>query len=87
MTCTRGDRAGGGRRPVQAAEWHAPQSVGEHPPQLLINVGGIVGYDPQRPLGTGGLGLPLTERLAQNVGWYPTATGKHVWAQFTILAS
>ena len=43
--------------------------------------------DPQRSLGTGGLGLPLTERLAQDVGWYPTATGKHVWAQFTILAS
>jgi serine/threonine-protein kinase RsbW len=40
--------------------------------------------DPDRPLGSGGLGLPLTERLAEEVGWYPTATDKHVWAQFTI---
>ena len=40
--------------------------------------------DPDRPPGTGGLGLPLTQRLAQDVGWYPTATDKHVWAQFTI---
>jgi anti-sigma regulatory factor (Ser/Thr protein kinase) len=40
--------------------------------------------DPHRPPGTGGLGLPLTQRLAQDVGWYPTGTDKHVWAQFTI---
>ena len=40
--------------------------------------------DPDRPPGTGGLGLPLTQRLAQDVGWYPTGTDKHVWAQFTI---
>jgi serine/threonine-protein kinase RsbW len=40
--------------------------------------------DPDRPPGTGGLGLPLTQRLAQDVGWYPTGTDKHVWAQFPI---
>ena len=39
---------------------------------------------PDRAAGTGGLGLPLTQRLAQDVGWYPTGTDKHVWAQFTI---
>ena len=44
----------------------------------------VPAVDPQRPLGTGGLGLPLAERLAQRVGWYPTATGKHVWAQFLL---
>jgi serine/threonine-protein kinase RsbW len=42
--------------------------------------------DPNRPLGGGGLGLTLTQRLAQEVGWYPTGKDKHVWAQFTIAA-
>jgi serine/threonine-protein kinase RsbW len=42
--------------------------------------------DPCRPPGSGGLGLTLTQRLAQEVGWYPTDTDKHVWAQFTISA-
>jgi serine/threonine-protein kinase RsbW len=40
--------------------------------------------EPGRPPGTGGLGLPVTQRLAQDVGWYPTGTDKHVWAQFAI---
>jgi serine/threonine-protein kinase RsbW len=40
--------------------------------------------EPGRPPGTGGLGLPVTQRLAQDVGWYATGTDKHVWAQFTI---
>jgi serine/threonine-protein kinase RsbW len=40
--------------------------------------------EPGRPPGTGGLGLPVTQRLAQDVGWYPTRTDKHVWAQFPI---
>ena len=40
--------------------------------------------DPVRPDSTGGRGLTLTQRLAQEVGWYPTSTDKHVWAQFTL---
>jgi hypothetical protein len=38
----------------------------------------------QRPPGDGGLGLQLTERLAEEVGWYPTDTDKHVWAKFSL---
>jgi serine/threonine-protein kinase RsbW len=38
----------------------------------------------RRPPGDGGLGLTLTERLAEDVGWYPTKTGKHVWAIFRL---
>jgi len=38
----------------------------------------------RRPWGAGGLGLQLTERLAEEVGWYPTGTGKHVWAKFSL---
>jgi serine/threonine-protein kinase RsbW len=37
-----------------------------------------------RPPGTGGLGLQLTDRLADDVGWYPTSAGKHVWAMFPL---
>ena len=37
----------------------------------------------RRAPGAGGLGLALVERLAQDVGWYRTATGKHVWAVFS----
>jgi anti-sigma regulatory factor (Ser/Thr protein kinase) len=40
--------------------------------------------NPDRPDSTGGLGLILTQRLAQEVGWYTTSTDKHVWAQFTL---
>ena len=40
--------------------------------------------DPDRPRSAGGLGLTLTQRLAHEVGWYPTSTDKHVWAQFTL---
>jgi serine/threonine-protein kinase RsbW len=40
--------------------------------------------DPDRPPGAGGLGLALTQRLAEEVGWYPTNTDKHIWAQFTL---
>lgn len=36
----------------------------------------------RRAPGAGGLGLALVERLAQDVGWYRTDTGKHVWAAF-----
>jgi serine/threonine-protein kinase RsbW len=37
-----------------------------------------------RPLGEGGIGLQLTQRLAEAVGWYPTDAAKHVWAQFRL---
>jgi anti-sigma regulatory factor (Ser/Thr protein kinase) len=36
----------------------------------------------QRPAGDGGLGLVLAQRLALDVGWYPTSAGKRVWATF-----
>lgn len=36
-----------------------------------------------RPGGQGGFGLLLAARLADEVGWYSTATAKHVWARFT----
>jgi serine/threonine-protein kinase RsbW len=42
--------------------------------------------DAHRPHGSGSLGLTVTQRLAEEVGWYPTGTDKHVWAQFTIAA-
>ena len=44
----------------------------------------VPAVDRRRPRGAGGLGLPLAAHLAQQVGWYPTGTGKHVWAQFAI---
>jgi serine/threonine-protein kinase RsbW len=40
--------------------------------------------DYERPAGDGGLGLVLAERLALKVGWYPTRTGKRVWATFDL---
>jgi anti-sigma regulatory factor (Ser/Thr protein kinase) len=40
--------------------------------------------DDQRPAGTGGLGLPLAQRLAEDVGWYATDDGKHVWAAIAV---
>ncbi len=40
--------------------------------------------DTSRPLGAGGLGLQLAERLAKEVGWYPDAGRKHVWAAFEL---
>jgi serine/threonine-protein kinase RsbW len=42
-------------------------------------------YDPSRPPGTGGLGLPLVRDLSDGLGWYLTATTKHVWAQISLL--
>jgi serine/threonine-protein kinase RsbW len=56
---------------------------------LIVDVrdqdpGTVPAVDRQRPRGAGGLGLPLASQLAQRVGWYPTRTGKHVWAQFAI---
>lgn len=38
----------------------------------------------RRPAGGGGLGLVLTERLAERVGWYRTGSGKGVWAAFAL---
>ncbi|MEU4625666.1 ATP-binding protein [Actinoplanes sp. NPDC023801] len=38
---------------------------------------------PRAP-GTGGLGLHLAERFAEQVGWYATASDKHVWAEFAL---
>lgn len=40
--------------------------------------------DSHRRPGEGGLGLPLAEHLAEDVGWFPADGRKHVWAQFTI---
>jgi serine/threonine-protein kinase RsbW len=34
------------------------------------------------PSGRGGFGLLLAARLSAEVGWYSTATAKHVWARF-----
>jgi hypothetical protein len=34
----------------------------------------------ERPAGDGGLGLQIAKRLALDVGWYISDTGKHVWA-------
>ncbi|GIM94020.1 ATP-binding protein [Paractinoplanes toevensis] len=56
---------------------------------LIIDVvdsdrGGRPVPDLRRTPGDGGLGLALAERLAEEVGWYPTETGKHVWALFTV---
>ncbi len=38
------------------------------------------------PSGQGGFGLLLAARLADEVGWYRTATAKHVWARFVVRA-
>ncbi|MFF5083475.1 ATP-binding protein [Actinoplanes sp. NPDC000266] len=43
--------------------------------------------DVRRPKRSGGLGLRLAERLALDVGWYPAAGGKHVWARFALPSS
>ncbi|WP_255658337.1 ATP-binding protein [Actinoplanes sp. L3-i22] len=40
----------------------------------------------RRAAGAGGLGLLLSERLAEQVGWYPTGDGKLVWASFALPA-
>jgi serine/threonine-protein kinase RsbW len=37
-----------------------------------------------RPPGLGGFGLQIARRLALDVGWYATATTKHVWARFPV---
>ena len=39
-----------------------------------------------RPPGLGGFGLQISRRLAVDVGWYATATTKHVWARFPVPA-
>jgi anti-sigma regulatory factor (Ser/Thr protein kinase) len=44
----------------------------------------VPAVDHQRPAGDGGLGLVLAQRLAREVGWYPTDTGKRVWATFAL---
>lgn len=33
---------------------------------------------------SGGLGLKLARAMALDVGWYATATAKHVWARFPV---
>lgn len=43
--------------------------------------------DERRAGGEGGLGLVLTERLAEDVGWFPTGSGKLVWASFVLAGS
>jgi anti-sigma regulatory factor (Ser/Thr protein kinase) len=43
--------------------------------------------DRDRPPGEGGLGLQLARNLAEDVGWYPDAAGKHVWAAFSTRTS
>jgi anti-sigma regulatory factor (Ser/Thr protein kinase) len=37
-----------------------------------------------RKPGAGGLGLQLTERLSDEVGWYPDTAGKHVWSALAV---
>jgi serine/threonine-protein kinase RsbW len=59
--------------------------------QLVIDVvdgDGESGPAPadRRAAGAGGLGLLLSERLAEQVGWYPTGDGKLVWASFAVRA-
>lgn len=59
---------------------------------LIVDVGdgdldGAPVVDAGRRSGVGGWGLPLAQRLAEDVGWYPTTSGKHVWAQFTMSAT
>ncbi|WP_211281830.1 ATP-binding protein [Sanguibacter antarcticus] len=57
--------------------------------ELLLDV---VDHDPAtppvvsggRPLGEGGFGLRLAQRLASQVGWYSRGTAKHVWASFPV---
>lgn len=39
------------------------------------------------PTGQGGFGLLLVARLADEVGWFRTATAKHVWARFAVRAA
>jgi serine/threonine-protein kinase RsbW len=62
------------------ADGHLLLDVLDHDPRSRPVV------DENRSPGSGGLGLPLAERLAHEVGWYPTGTGKHVWATFAIPA-
>ncbi|MEU8817358.1 ATP-binding protein [Actinoplanes sp. NPDC048796] len=62
------------------------------PDAVIIDVAdrdprGRPAVDAARPRRSGGLGLPLTEKLALDVGWYPAAGGKHVWARFALSAS
>lgn len=40
-------------------------------------------FDLHRPPGGGGLGLVLACHFALDVGWYKTASAKHVWASFS----
>jgi len=48
--------------------------------------GAVPQVDEQRQTGQGGLGLVLAQRLAEQVGWYPTEGGKTVWASFALAA-
>jgi serine/threonine-protein kinase RsbW len=56
---------------------------------VIVDVADDAGHrlpsvDRQRAPGAGGLGLRLAAEMAEEVGWYPDGTGKHVWASFTI---
>ena len=42
-----------------------------------------VGYE-IRPVNAGGRGLLLAQSFSLTVGWYATATTKHVWATFPV---
>jgi serine/threonine-protein kinase RsbW len=57
--------------------------------KLVVDVldndpGSVPAVDDLRASGEGGLGLVLVQSLAQEVGWYPTETGKSVWAAFML---
>lgn len=40
----------------------------------------------RRAPGAGGFGLQIARRLGQEVGWYATATTKHIWVTFASAA-
>jgi anti-sigma regulatory factor (Ser/Thr protein kinase) len=65
---------------LQRSDGHLVVHVLDNDPEAVPAV------DDDRPSGEGGLGLVLAHRLAEEVGWYPTDTGKRVWARFSLAA-